>query len=264
MSRGDWQPDQYGRFEQQRARPFWDLAGGIAVDPPIERAVDLGCGTGALTAQLATRLDAGEMVGIDNSPNMLASAAERADGRTGFEPGDIATWTSVADHDLVFANASLHWVPDHAAVLARWIAALGPGGRIAVQVPANGDHASHLASVAVAETDPFLSAMGGSPPPDPVTANVLPPEEYATVLYELGVAEPEVQLRVYPHVFTSTEHVVEWTKGSSLTRFFKAMPEELHEPFLDAYRNELIARVGHHEPYLYTFKRILMWGRLDR
>ena len=108
----------------------------------------------------------------------------------------------------------------------------------------------------------FFTTLLFSAVADPVTANVLRPEEYATVLYEVGVAEPQVQLRVYPHVFPSTEHVVEWTKGSSLTRFFKVLPDELHEPFLGAYRDELLARVGRHEPYLYTFKRILMWGRV--
>ena len=84
------------------------------------------------------------------------------------------------------------------------------------------------------------------------------------MLYDLGIAEPLVQLRVYPHVFPTTEHVVEWTKGSSLTRFFKSLPDELHQPFVDAYRDELLGRVGRHEPYLYTFKRILVWGQMGR
>ena len=63
-------------------------------------------------------------------------------------------------------------------------------------------------------------------------------------------------------VFDSSTDVVEWTKGTSLTRFFKLLPHELHEPFVDAYREELIARIGLQQPYFYAFKRILMWGRL--
>ena len=62
----------------------------------------------------------------------------------------------------------------------------------------------------------------------------------------------------------STASVVEWTKGTSLTRFFSRLPKALHEPFVDAYRDELLARVGEHEPYLFAFKRILMWGRRSR
>ena len=56
--------------------------------------------------------------------------------------------------------------------------------------------------------------------------------------------------------------VVEWTKGTSLTRFFKALPDELHEQFVDAYRSELLRRIGDRSPYLFAFKRILIWGRL--
>jgi trans-aconitate 2-methyltransferase len=92
---------------------------------------------------------------------------------------------------------------------------------------------------------------------------VLRPEEYATLLHGLGVTEPHVRLQVYPHVLPSSASVVDWTKGASLTRFFKHLPDDLHRPFVDAYRDELLARIGAHEPYLFAFKRILMWGRVE-
>lgn len=255
----DWDPAQYERFKAQRAQPFWDLVeliqpGGIA------RAVDLGCGTGELTAAVADRLAVGEIVGIDRSPGMLASAMSLASDRVTFRQGDIAGWTSAGDHDLVLANASLQWVADHRAVLGSWVAALRPGGQLAVQVPANADHHSHLASTHVATLEPFVSAFEGGPPPDPVAVNVLAPEDYTTVLYELGIERPHVRLQVYPHVMPSTASVVDWTKGTSLTRFFERLPVELHDRFVDAYRDELLARIGHHAPYLFAFKRILMWG----
>jgi trans-aconitate 2-methyltransferase len=104
--------------------------------------------------------------------------------------------------------------------------------------------------------------MGGEPPPDPVAVNVLRPEQYAERLFELGLAEQDVRLQVYPHVLPTSAHVVEWTKGTSLTRFFARLPDELHEPFVEAYRNELLSRIGAAEPYFFAFKRILMWARL--
>jgi trans-aconitate 2-methyltransferase len=258
----DWDPAQYERFEAQRSQPFWDLI-DLVQPAHIERAVDLGCGTGELTAAAAAQLDVTSMTGIDNSPSMLAAAANRVEpGAVCFEAGNISTWTSAGDHDLVLANASLHWVGDHRTVLARWVGALRRGGQLAVQVPANSDHHSHLASSHVATLEPFASAFAGDPPPDPVAANVLRPEEYATLLHGLGVTEPHVRLQVYPHVLPSSASVVDWTKGTSLTRFFKHLPDDLHGPFVDAYRDELLARIGTHEPYLFAFKRILMWGRL--
>lgn len=263
MADVEWDPDQYGRFAAERSQPFWDLA-DLIHRGGLDRAVDLGCGTGNLTVSVAERLGIGHMTGVDNSPAMLEIAKTQGRVEVAFEYGDISRWTSDGDHDLVIANAALHWVPDHHAVLERWVAALAPEGQLAVQVPANHDHPSHLASSHVAQQEPFASAFDGAPPPDPVAENVLAPEHYASVLYELGLGEPHVRLQVYPHVFDHAAEVVEWTKGSSLTRFFRRLPAELHERFVDAYRDELLERVGAHEPYLYTFKRILMWGRLSR
>jgi trans-aconitate 2-methyltransferase len=257
----DWDPGQYERFKAERSQPFWDLFQLVRTGGgKLARCVDLGCGTGELTAQAAARWGCERMLGVDSSASMLAEAEQFESPTVRFELGDIARWTGDGHHDLVFSNAALQWVPDHRAVLARWAAALRPGGQLAVQVPANADHHSHLASAAVAGTEPFRSAMGGDVPPDPVAVDVLRPEEYAELLFELGFGEQHVRLQVYPHVLASSGDVVEWTKGTSLTRFFRRLPDELHEPFVDAYRAELLRRIGDHSPYLYTFKRILFWG----
>jgi trans-aconitate 2-methyltransferase len=265
MASTDWDPGQYAKFEELRSRPFWDLTALIDRTEPIPTMVDLGCGTGELTAALATQLDVVSATGVDSSPAMLERAAATATDTIGFERGDIGTWTGNG-MDLIVANASLQWVPDHAAVLERWVGSLRRGGQIAVQVPANTDHPSHTCSTAIAQQEPFLSAFAetgdGVPPPDPVAANVLLPEQYSELLHDLGVADPHVRLQVYPQVMPSSAHVVEWTSGTSLTRFFKRLPEDLHVPFVDAYRTELLATIGDHEPYFYAFKRILIWGRV--
>ena len=252
-----WDPGQYGKFAAERAQPFWDLVGLIETDRPIRRAVDLGCGTGELTVAAAGRLGVRSMVGIDSSPKMLAKAPP---GLTVHE-GDLATWTSAGDHDLVLANASLQWVPDHAGVLTRWWAALDDGGQLAVQVPTNADHPSHRVAAEVAATEPFASAMGGTPPPDPVARNVLAPEQYAVLLHHLGAARQHVRLQVYGHVLASSHDVVEWVKGTSLTRFTDKLPDDLHDRFVDEYRRRLLEAIGDTAPYFYPFKRILFWAR---
>ncbi len=116
------------------------------------------------------------MIGIDNSPTMLDKTGEHASSTVRFEYGDIGGWTSPGDIDLVLAAASLHWVADHAGVIARWTAALRPGGQIAIQVPANADMPSHEVARLVAERQPYLSMFGADGPPiDPVQAYVLRP-----------------------------------------------------------------------------------------
>ena len=105
-------------------------------------------------------------------------------------------------------------MPDHAAVLARWTAALRPGGQLAVQVPANAYHARRTrVAHEVAGREPYRAAFGADgPPADPVATNVLEPEEYATLLYDLGFERQHVRLQVYGHVLASSADVVEWLK----------------------------------------------------
>jgi trans-aconitate 2-methyltransferase len=257
----DWDPQQYERFRVERTQPFDDLLALVAPDEMV-RCVDLGCGTGELTVAAADRVQCATMIGIDNSPAMLAAATARARRGVTFAAGDIGEWTSSGDHDLVLANASLQWVADHETVLGRWTAALRSGGQLAVQVPANADHDSHTAIDAVAHREPFRSAFGDDgPPADPVARNVLAPERYAEVLHRLGFVDMCVQLHVYPHVLASSADVVEWTKGTSLNRIFRRLPVALHELFIAAYRDELLLRLGRQQPYFYAFKRILMWAR---
>jgi trans-aconitate 2-methyltransferase len=257
----DWNPVQYERFADERTQPFLDLLD--LIEPvPMERAVDLGCGTGALTAMAAERFDIDEMTGIDNSPAMLARAAEVARPGLSFAAGDLAPWTSDADHDLVLANASLHWAPDHPAVLRRWTAALRPGGQLAVQVPSNGSRPTHQVAIRLGRREPYLSAMGGAPPPDVVVGNVLEPEQYASLLYDLGFQRQHVRLQVYPHVLATSRHVVEWVKGTTLTRFEKVLPPDLYAQFLAEYECDLLAEIGEHSPYFFGFRRVLLWGRL--
>jgi trans-aconitate 2-methyltransferase len=262
MTRVDWDPDQYQRFAKERAAPFWDLVSLVQPDG-IERLVDLGCGDGKLTGEAVERLAPKQAIGIDSSPAMLEKAESVHITGLTFEAGDLASWTSNHDVDLVLANASLQWVPGHEAVVRRWADALAPGGQLAVQVPANGDHPSHFVADETGRTEPFLSAMDGNPPPNPTSVNVLAAEAYAALLSDLGFVEQHVRLQVYPHVLATSGEVVEWVRGTNLTRFFRRLPDEMHEPFVEAYRDALLDRIGEQSPYFYAFKRILMWGRLQ-
>jgi trans-aconitate 2-methyltransferase len=255
----DWDPEQYERFAAERAAPFFDLLGLIErVHSP--RVVDLGCGTGELTAQAHVRLGARETTGVDNSSTMLSRARDvRVDG-VSFHHGDIASFTGDGSFDVVLSNAALQWVSDHAAVLARWSRALSDRGQLAVQLPANSDHPSHVVAAELATESPFIEAFDGEPPPDP-TARVLAPEAYAEILEVLGFSRQHVRLQVYPHHLASSADVVEWVKGTSLTRIKSRLTPELYENFISRYRDRLLARIGDRRPYFYAFKRTLFWAR---
>lgn len=252
-----WDPAQYRTFEVERNQPFFDLLDMVQPVPGGE-VVDLGCGDGRLTAVVHEQTGAGRTTGIDSSEAMLAEAAARAGGGLSFEHGDIATFSG--DADVVFSNAALHWVPAHEELVTRLARCIRPGGQLAVQVPRNADHPSHLVAAEVAAEEPFASAMGGAAPLDPVLG-VLAPEAYAELLFSLGFAEQHVRLQVYGHVLGSSADVVEWVRGTTLTRFRARLPADLFAEFLARYRERLLARIGERSPYFYAFKRVLFWAR---
>ena len=250
-----WDPGQYKRFADERAAPFHDLL-SLVRPMPGGRVVDLGCGSGELTAQLHRRLEAGETLGLDSSPAMLERAADLAGGGLRFEQGDIADFTE-GGWDVVFSNAALHWLPDQEGLLGRLVAGLGEGGQLAVQMPANHDHPSHVVAAEVAGTEPFRTALGGYRRQSPVQA----PEWYADLLDRLGLAPQHVRLQVYLHHLAARDEVIEWARGTLLTDYQARMPEDLFGEFLATYRARLVPRLEDSRPYRYPFKRLLFWGR---
>jgi trans-aconitate 2-methyltransferase len=249
-----WDPDQYNRFADEREQPFWDLAALLA---PVEAPalVDLGCGDGRLTAALHRVLMASSTLGLDSSAAMIDAAADHAGSGVSYVQRDVSSWEEAGRYDVVFSNAALHWLPDHPAVLARWARSLTPTGQLAVQVPANADHPAHRIAGAVA------AEMLEEPPPDPVAHNVLAPETYATLLWELGFTAQTVRLQVYPHLLESTAAIVEWVKGSTLTRFKEPLGPDGWNAYVERYRARLLHELGDRSPCFYPFKRILLWGR---
>src|SRR3954469_15764254 len=190
-----WDPATYERFERERAAPFFDLL-DLVQPSPGGHVVYLGCGTGELTRALHERTGARSTVGLDSSPAMLERSAAHAGDGLRFELGDIARWAPSEPVDLVFSNAALHWVDDHDDLLARLTRALAGGGQLAVQVPANRDHPSHVVAERVAAEEPFRAALGGYVRRSPVLA----PERYARLLHRLGFTAQHVRLQVYLHL----------------------------------------------------------------
>lgn len=194
--------------------------------------VDLGCGPGELTRRLASLLPDSEVLGLDSSAEMLPK-------EPGFQQGRIEDFEG--QFDLIFSHAALQWVDDHPSLFAKLWTCLKPGGQLLVQMPYNFDHPSHLAAVKVAQS------LG-----QPVRKfPMLPLEEYARLLYDLGAVESEVVLKVYPHILADADSIVEWTKGTLLTAY------DTTDAFLAAYREE-VRRACPGAPVFYGFKRLLL------
>ena len=258
MAADVWSPAQYERFADERRRPFVDLLALVRPRAGM-RVIDLGCGTGELTRLVHERLGARETIGIDSSVAMLERSRDAGGAGLRFIQRDIAELDSAGRWDLIFSNAALHWLPDHERLLARLTAILSPGGQLAVQVPANFDHASHVVAAELAHEPPFVEALGGQSHAE----NVRAPELYSAWLERLGCREQHVRLQVYGDRLASRDEVVEWVRGSLLTHYRRRLPPELYDAFVARYRERLLPRLEDTRPYFFTFKRILFWGEIQ-
>jgi trans-aconitate 2-methyltransferase len=252
-----WNPTQYDKFRREREQPFLDLLALVAPtgDP---RVVDLGCGTGALTAIAHQRLHARETIGIDRSERMLERALSHArpDGLR-FEVGTIEAFDGRGQYDVILSNSAFHWIDDHAALIARLFDALTSGGQLAFQVPTMHDSIPHLVAEELTTVEPFHSALGGWHRRQPV----LTPEAYARILFGVGFTDQQVRLVVYPHVLEGPEAVADWMKGTLLTEYERHLPPELFGRFVERYRARLLEKLDRTRPFFFPYRRILCWGR---
>src|SRR5215469_1132175 len=125
-----WDPGQYLKFSDHRLRPALELLDRV----PLQFAnliYDLGCGSGQVTRLIAERWPDAAVYGLDNSREMLAQAeaqAEAQPGRVRWVEADIATWSPGEPLDLIYSNATLHWVEAHDQLFPRLLGFLKPGG----------------------------------------------------------------------------------------------------------------------------------------
>jgi trans-aconitate 2-methyltransferase len=204
-----WDPQQYGRYGDERARPFVDLVARIGATDP-RRVVDLGCGTGALTALLADRWPGAEVDGVDSSAEMIARAP--AGARLRFRQASAEDWTMPVDTDVLLSNALLQWVPTHRELLARWAARLPAGGWLAFQVPGNFDAPSHVAMRELAASPRWAAQLDGVLRGGETTDSAA---EYAQLLLDAGL-RVDAWETTYVHVLPGADPVLEWLRGTGL------------------------------------------------
>jgi trans-aconitate 2-methyltransferase len=216
----EWNPQQYLGFADLRLRPALDLLARVPAAAPAE-VVDLGCGPGNVTPFLARRWPAATVTGVDASAPMLARArASLPEGR--FVEADIAGWRPERPCDVIFSNAALHWLDDHAGLFPHLIGLLAPGGVLAVQMPRNHGAASHTCMIDTIEAGPWRDRLLPLVRAAPTAAPAAYYDVLAPVTRALDIWESE-----YLQILEGEDPVKEWTKGSALKPFLDALaPDE--------------------------------------
>jgi trans-aconitate 2-methyltransferase len=254
-----WSPQQYGKYADERGRPFADLVGRIQVDAP-ETVVDLGCGPGNLTATLLGRWPGATVRGIDSSAEMIEAAQPLAADRLSFEVGDLRQWTAEpASIDVIVTNATLQWIPEQLELLPGFVRALRPGGWLAIQIPGNGDAPSHAILRELAATEPYAQyAADKSLRPD-----VPGPADYVAALSAEGCSVDAWET-TYNHLLQGDNAVLEWVKGTGARPVLQSLPEELRVRFEQEYGARLAEAYPRRDfGTLLPFRRIFAVGQKE-
>lgn len=224
----DWDAARYHRLsDPQRA---WGLRVLERLAPAAgERILDIGCGTGRLTAELARRAPGLFVVGLDRSATMLGEALRHFGDGAQFVHADAAALPFRGPFDAVFSTATFHWVPDHERLFAEIYRVLRPGGRLVAQA-GGGANLSRLRARS--------EAIQRQPEFAPYFVRWREPWRYAgaedtrALLTAAGFVDIEVGLEPAPTSFADESTYSEFVACVCLRRQLDLIPADRHESYL--------------------------------
>ena len=248
-----WSARQYVAFEDERTRPARDL---LAAIPTVQArsVVDIGCGPGNSTELLVQRFSGATVSGLDSSADMIAAARKRLP-QLQFDVAHIDKWADVGPYDVIFANAVLQWLPDHAMLLPTLAGKLSPGGSLAIQMPDNLNEPSHRLMREVAAHGPWAAKLAGAAGQRTDMASA---SDYFSMLRP-HCSRVDVWRTTYHHQLSGgAAGIVEWFKGSGLIPFLSPLSEEEQAQYLQQY----LAAVAEAYPALPDGSVLLPFPRL--
>ncbi len=248
MSARDWDAATYDRISAPQQRWAAEQLDRLELNGD-EVVLDAGCGSGKITLELARRVPYGTVYAVDASPSMVAHTQEALGDRAVAMCQDLAQLALPEPVDVIFSNATFHWIPDHDALFAALHRNLKAGGRLMAQCGGRGniDTLRTLADEVAAEA-PFAEHFVGWVRP----WNYATAEETAERLQRAGFAEVATWLEDRP---TELDEPRPFISTVCLLRHLDALPEQLRERFVDT----VMARLA--RPVVLDYVRLNMTGR---
>jgi trans-aconitate 2-methyltransferase len=223
----EWDAETYDAISDPQLSWGVEVLGRLELEGG-ETALDAGCGSGKVTAELAKRLPRGHLIAVDGSEAMIAKAKERLGDDVSYLVADLSELEVTEPVDLVFSTATFHWILDHDRLFERLHAALRTGGRLVAQCGGQGNVAEHAAVIATVAARPeFAAQLEG------MTGiwNFAAPEETEQRLRDAGFAEARCWLEPKP---VTPAHPLQFTSTVTLGPLLARLPEELRRPFAEA------------------------------
>lgn len=248
MSARDWDAATYDRISAPQQR--WaaeqldrlELAGDEVV-------VDAGCGSGKITLELVRRLPHGTVYAVDAAPSMVAHTQEALGDWATALCQDLVDLALPEPVDVVFSNATFHWIPDHDALFEALHRNMKPGARLLAQCGGRGNIDSFRKTAdRVAGEEPFAPYFSDWKRP----WNYATAEETAERLRRAGFHEVSTWVEERP---TELEEPRSFIATVCLVRHLDPLPEELRDRFVDT----VMERVG--APLVLDYVRLNMSAR---
>lgn len=235
-----WDAEQYARNSSAQFQWALELIGRLGLNGD-ERVLDIGCGDGKVTAELARRTPHGDVVGVDNSTDMIEKARAAfppsAVPHLSFRVMDARDLSFDREFDVAFSNAALHWIKGHHDLLRGVARSLRPGGRLLFQMggQGNGEEIFAVAREVVRES-PWRSYFQGLEFP----WGFYGPEEYARWLRDAGLAVRRVELIPRDMRQKGRDGLLGWVRTTWMP-YTERLPNELREQFLAAAADRYLA-----------------------
>lgn len=235
MQEGTYQWDSADYARHSSAQQAWahELIAKLGLQGH-ETLLDIGCGNGSNTADLAALLPLGRVVGIDSSADMVrtATASFPREGHPNleFRQMDARDLAFDEEFDVAFSSATLHWVTDHRPVLAGVQRALRPGGRLLFQMGGRGNAADILSII---DTLGTLEPWRGHFQDFAFPYGFYGPEDYESWLAEAGLRPRRTELIPKDMQQKGRAGLAGWIRTTWLPCTSR-LPEELRERFIMA------------------------------
>lgn len=224
----DWNSEQYLKFREQRTQPARDLIMRIQRNAP-KSVVDIGCGPGNSTFLLKEFFPNADLLGIDSSANMIERAkAEHSD--IAFRVCDARSLSG--SYDLLFSNACLQWIPDHASLIPFLMDKLNDHGVLAVQIPMNGEEPLFKLIHEIAQ-EPEWGLHDVPLQPN----EALTPQSYFDILSGCSSSFDIWETKYY-HRLQNHKALVEWVKGTRIRPYL----DHLNETDGAAFEDEIVCQ----------------------